>query len=116
LHCNDRRRANFRKIARGSVVSGVLGGVQTEPETIRLTRAPTLPGGSATWQVVGRPFRVVALDTGWLVIAVGGEARRALVRADLLGRPFPTRRAAASALSRLLAHERPAAQSSQRAA
>jgi hypothetical protein len=66
---------------------------------MRLVRKRELPREVATWNVVGQPFRVVALPTGWLVVALDDRARRALIGHDLLGRRFSTRAAAVEALS-----------------
>jgi hypothetical protein len=66
---------------------------------MRLVRKRGLPRGVATWNVVDQPFLVVALPTGWLVVALDDDARRALIGQDLLGRRFATRAAAVEALS-----------------
>jgi hypothetical protein len=70
---------------------------------LKLTRLREKPRGIPTWAAAGRPFRLVALGSGWLVVPVGGDARRLLVRHDLLARPLPTRAAALQALSTVLA-------------
>ena len=67
-----------------------------------LTRLVGAPGGVATWQVVGEPLRVVSLGDDWMVVAVGDEARRQLIRHDLLARRFSTRAAAVRALGVVL--------------
>jgi hypothetical protein len=59
-------------------------------------------GRRGTWQVVGHPFRVVALPTGWIVVPNGDPGRRLLLRHDLLARPFSSRTAALGALSAAL--------------
>jgi hypothetical protein len=74
----------------------------TEP-TLRLTRLRETPRGVPTWIVDGYPFRLVALDSGWLVSPIGGDARRLLVRHDLLARPLRTRTAALQALRAVVA-------------
>jgi hypothetical protein len=70
---------------------------------MRLERLSVSPGGPATWQVVGHPFRVVGVGPAWRVVAVGSHSRRVLIRHDLLGRPFSTRGAALHALGAALA-------------
>jgi hypothetical protein len=72
---------------------------------VRLTPVPGTPEGVATWQVVGQPLRMVALAQTWMVVAVGDEGRRLLLRHNLLGRGFPTRTAAVNAVSSMLAVE-----------
>jgi hypothetical protein len=71
--------------------------------TLQLTRLRETPKGVPTWIVEGHPFRLVALDSGWLVSPTGGDARRLLVRHDLLARPLRTRAAALQALRAVLA-------------
>ena len=66
-------------------------GATTEP-ALRLTRLRETPKGVPIWTVEGHPFRLVALNSGWLVAPVGGDARRLLVRHDLLARPLRTRK------------------------
>jgi hypothetical protein len=72
---------------------------------VRLTPMARTPDGVATWQVVGQPLRLVALAQGWMVVAVGDEGRRLLLRHNLLGRRFATRTAAVNAVSSILAGE-----------
>ena len=69
---------------------------------MRMERMSMLPGGQSTWQVVGHPFRVVAVDAAWRVVAVGDPARRVLATNGLLGRSFPSRGAAVEALGAIL--------------
>jgi hypothetical protein len=66
---------------------------------IRMERLSLPTGGPSTWQVVGHPFRVVAVGAAWRVVAVGDHGRRLLAQHDIVGRPFPTRVAAIEALS-----------------
>jgi hypothetical protein len=74
---------------------------------MRLVRKQGLPSDVATWNVVGQPFRIVALPTGWLVVAVDADPQRALIRHDLLGRRFQTRAAALEVLSSAVASHGP---------
>jgi hypothetical protein len=69
---------------------------------VRVQRLSVSPGGPSTWQVVGHPFRVVALGAAWRLIALGTHARRLLDNHDLLERPFSSRAAAMKALSTVL--------------
>lgn len=77
-------------------------GTTTEP-TLLLTRLRETPKGVPTWIVEDHPFRLVALNSGWLLAPIGGDARRLLVRHDLLARPLRTRTAALQALGAVLA-------------
>jgi hypothetical protein len=76
-------------------------GITTEP-TLRLTRLRETPKGVPIWIVEGHPFRLVALNSGWLLAPIGGDARRLLVRHDLLAQPLRTRTAALQALRAVL--------------
>jgi hypothetical protein len=80
------------------------GRTRSQPR-LRIKRVVGEPGRSGTWDVVAHPFRVVAITSGWLVIPRGDSSRRLLVRRDLLGRQFRTRRAALSALAGALTGE-----------
>jgi hypothetical protein len=70
---------------------------------LRLTRLRREPGGIQTWQVVGRPYSVVGLSAGWLVVGTDPEARELAVHRGLAGRRFPSRRLAVRALDAALA-------------
>jgi hypothetical protein len=72
------------------------------PSELRLARLHALHGGIPTWDVIGHPFRLVALGGGWLVVPAGGDARRLLARHGLLARPLRTRTAAVQALTTVL--------------
>jgi hypothetical protein len=74
---------------------------------MRMERLSLPPGGPSTWQVVGHPFRVVAVGAAWRVVAVGDEGQRLLAHHDLVGRAFPTRVAAIEALSAVVSSEAP---------
>jgi len=69
---------------------------------LRLTRRRREPGGLHTWQVVGKPFNVVGLAAGWLVVGTDPEARDLTVHRGLVGHHFPTRRLAVGALDAAL--------------
>jgi hypothetical protein len=69
---------------------------------LRVERLAVLPGGSPTWQVVGQPFRVVAVGRAWRLVAVGAHNRDLLAEHDLLG-PFTSRGAALDALRAVMA-------------
>lgn len=69
---------------------------------LRVERLAVLPGGSPTWQVVGQPFRVVAVGRAWRLVAVGTHNRDLLDDHDLLG-PFTSRGAALDALRAVMA-------------
>ena len=73
------------------------------------------PKGVPMWTVEGHPFRLVALDSGWLVAPIGGDARRLLVRHDLLARPLRTRTAALQALRAVVRSRNDGASSGPRA-
>jgi len=66
---------------------------------VRLTRLRREPGGIQTWQVVGKPFSVVGLSAGWLVVGTDPEAREFVVHHGLAGQRFPSRRLAVRALN-----------------
>ena len=70
---------------------------------VRVQRLSVSPGGPSTWQVVGHPFRVVALGAAWRLVALGTHARRLLDNHDLLERPYSSRGAAMKALGTILA-------------
>jgi hypothetical protein len=63
-----------------------------------------LPGGVAAWDVVGQPFLMLVLPTGWLLLALDADARSTLMRHDLLDRRFTTCAAAIAALSIAVAY------------
>jgi hypothetical protein len=69
---------------------------------LRTNRVRGELGRRGTWQVVGHPFRVVALPAGWIVVPASDHGRRLLLRHDLLARPFSSRAAALRALNAAL--------------
>jgi hypothetical protein len=77
-------------------------GISTTRPRLRVRRLASQPGRTRTWEVIGHPFRLVALDTGWVVVPVGERSSRLLGRNDLLARPFRTRTEALDALGALL--------------
>ena len=77
-------------------------GISTTRPRLRVQRLASEPGRTRTWEVIGHPFRLVALDTGWVLVPVGERSSRLLGRNDLLARPFRTRTEALDALGALL--------------
>ena len=69
---------------------------------LRLTRLRREPGGPQTWQVVDRPFRVVGLAAGWLVVGTDAAARDIVARRGLVGHRHASRRLAVCALREAL--------------
>jgi len=85
---------------------GLSAQLQTPPADRLRTRAVTSePGRTATWDVVGHPFRIVAIGRSWVVVPVGDRSRSVLIRADLLAHRFPTRTAALRTLGAVLAEQ-----------
>jgi hypothetical protein len=70
---------------------------------VRLTRLRREPGGLQTWQVAGKPYSVVGLSAGWLVVGTDPEARNLVAHRGLAGHRFPSRRLAVRALVAALA-------------
>src|SRR2546423_15121151 len=77
-------------------------GTETEPR-LRLTRLRLTPRGLPTWSVIGQPFRLVESTGGWHVVPLDHDARRLLIRHDLLAQPLRTRAAALQALTKVVA-------------
>jgi hypothetical protein len=77
-------------------------GITTTRPRLRVRRLASEPGRTRTWEVIGHPFRLVALGSGWVLVPVGERSSRLLGRNDLLARPFRTRTEALDALDALL--------------
>jgi len=81
-----------------------MGDLDLRPcEELRLTRLHREPGGPQTWQVVGRPFRVIGLAAGWLIVGTDAAARDLVAHHGLVGRRFTSRRVAVRELAAAIA-------------
>jgi hypothetical protein len=77
-------------------------GITTARPRLRVRRLASEPGRTGTWEVIGHPFRLVTLGSGWVLVPVGERSSRLLGRNDLLARRFRTRTEALDALGALL--------------